>query len=752
MPFALDSLPELSEISEAVNYLLANFGANIAADPVTGQITGPTGTVIAYLYKYLAVKYADSADGSLNFSDSPTGRLYYGLRNTDDSVESTNPADYIWTKVAGGFGTTNFLWYITGGGRQIQFFVGPAAPDIGWVQTLPDAIDLDIITSTLATPAFLPYFQPATLQVIRTGNPLTPNFTGVTPKLYATAGGAMSPFVDAQYDTDPAFGNNTWRIGNSSTTGYGDITYYQIAIGTPTNAGGYALWPQPTGMTGTPASLIVPVRYKDSFGVVTQSSPAIIQFVFTDQGSSGDKIAYPSVYQWNTSIPTISGTSTYTWSSNTFSPTPSGWSTAPTSATPGFTLYEAKVTLSAAAGATTSTINWTTASVLSIGYAGGDGLSSRICYARVASNPTPVSGNIVTSGSSGFPTSTQSSTTWGFAATWGASDPNPSSTNSLYQSDGIYNATTNQTTWTTPYISSLKVGQLSAVATNTGTLTVDSSLTMNTTGYIRGGQTAYNTGTGFFLGYSATTYKMSIGVIQNGTADVSTDVITSSSHGLSNNTPVSFTSIGAVTGISVNTTYYVVSSTTNTFKISLTIGGSSIDLTGTSSSVSFTSKNFSWDGSDLSVVGGSINGSTLTGGVIQTGTSGARLVMGGPSYQQALMGYNSGGGLTMGFNASVGQVYASNYVGGIAGDFDNSSSTSPAIRGSNTSSGNGVGIEGRSSNYFGGAFYGGSTSAPVYVNPVGSLPTQGAINGALCVYNNLLYFHNGTTWKQVVLI
>ena len=64
MPFALDSSPELSEISEAINYLLANFGANMAADPVTGEITGPTGLVIAYLYRYLSVKYADSADGS----------------------------------------------------------------------------------------------------------------------------------------------------------------------------------------------------------------------------------------------------------------------------------------------------------------------------------------------------------------------------------------------------------------------------------------------------------------------------------------------------------------------------------------------------------------------------------------------------------------------------------------------------------------------------------------------------------------
>jgi hypothetical protein len=92
MPFALTNNPSQSEVSDAINYLLANFGPNLAADPDNGQISGPSGVIIAYLYKYIAVKYADSFDGSVNFSNSPTNRLYYGLRNNNDSVESTNPA------------------------------------------------------------------------------------------------------------------------------------------------------------------------------------------------------------------------------------------------------------------------------------------------------------------------------------------------------------------------------------------------------------------------------------------------------------------------------------------------------------------------------------------------------------------------------------------------------------------------------------------------------------------------------------
>ena len=150
MPFALTSDPSQSEISEAINYLLANFGPNLSADPNNGQISGPSGVIIAYLYQYIAVKYADSFDGTLNFSNSPTGRLYYGLRNTNSSVESTNPADYIWFLAAGGFGTTKFLFYQTNGGRQINFFVGTTAPNSTYLQETGASIDLDVVTTTTA--------------------------------------------------------------------------------------------------------------------------------------------------------------------------------------------------------------------------------------------------------------------------------------------------------------------------------------------------------------------------------------------------------------------------------------------------------------------------------------------------------------------------------------------------------------------------------------------------------------------------
>jgi len=166
MPFALDSQPSVSEMSEAINYLLGNLAPGLSANPDTGQITSPTGNVVAYLYKYLAVKYADSFDGSLNFSNSPTNRGYYGLRNSDDPTESTNPADYVWYKVSGGFSTNKFLFYLTTGGRSIEIFVGLAAPSVNYKQDDGSSIDLDFVTAATTSPS--------NFAVLRTANDFSP--------------------------------------------------------------------------------------------------------------------------------------------------------------------------------------------------------------------------------------------------------------------------------------------------------------------------------------------------------------------------------------------------------------------------------------------------------------------------------------------------------------------------------------------------------------------------------------------------
>lgn len=55
----------------------------------------------------------------------------------------------------------------------------------------------------------------------------------------------------------------------------------------------------------------------------------------------------------------------------------------------------------------------------------------------------------------------------------------------------------------------MNVSQLSGITADLGAITAG-SIVLNTSGFIRGGQTAYDTGTGFFLGYSSG-YKFSLG-------------------------------------------------------------------------------------------------------------------------------------------------------------------------------------------------------------------------------------------------
>ena len=145
MDFALSNKPNTTSIADAVNYLLANLNSNsLIYNSVTGAITSG-GVVVGYLYRYLWVKYSTSFNGSTGFSNSPTNATYYGLRNSDTDIESTNPSDYTWT--AQTFGTTNYFWYLATGGRTITIFVGTAAPTPSWSQDPGTAIDLDSVTS-----------------------------------------------------------------------------------------------------------------------------------------------------------------------------------------------------------------------------------------------------------------------------------------------------------------------------------------------------------------------------------------------------------------------------------------------------------------------------------------------------------------------------------------------------------------------------------------------------------------------------
>jgi len=151
MPFFLDGNPTPGEVSEAINYILANLdngtptgSYTVSNNPETGFVSNSFGDVLEYQYRYLNIKYADNISG-LNFSDNPYSRLYFGVRNTDETTESVNPADYTWFEVTGGFGINKVLWIAVTGGRHVNYAISQDAPDANqnWQVAPLQAIDLD---------------------------------------------------------------------------------------------------------------------------------------------------------------------------------------------------------------------------------------------------------------------------------------------------------------------------------------------------------------------------------------------------------------------------------------------------------------------------------------------------------------------------------------------------------------------------------------------------------------------------------
>ena len=140
---------DATDIAGAINYVLANLTPQgLVINETTGELANPnTGQTYSYLFKNLGVAYANDALGS-GFSNSPINKQYFGVRNTPNVTESLNPADYSWTQVTGGFGTTKTLWYYTNGGKQISFYAGVTAPSVAWEQVPLSVIDLDRLTTS----------------------------------------------------------------------------------------------------------------------------------------------------------------------------------------------------------------------------------------------------------------------------------------------------------------------------------------------------------------------------------------------------------------------------------------------------------------------------------------------------------------------------------------------------------------------------------------------------------------------------
>lgn len=102
------------------------------------------------------------------------------------------------------------------------------------------------------------------------------------------------------------------------------------------------------------------------------------------------------------------------------------------------------------------------------GATGASGSSARRSYALYSGNPS-VTGAAVVKAGSALPSVSDFSPS--AATSFTTTVQNPGSSQAMFQSDGIYDPVANQTTWGTPYLSNLKVGNLSAISADLGTIT-----------------------------------------------------------------------------------------------------------------------------------------------------------------------------------------------------------------------------------------------------------------------------------------
>lgn len=280
-------------------------------------------------------------------------------------------------------------------------------------------------------------------------------------------------------------GTSTYTWASGAVSGYGGAGGWGAAAGSNPGTPGLNLWVASIAVSGASDAITSSVDW-------SAGTPAVNAYSQNGaNGAAGMQSAKATVYRWDATIPAGPvGASTYTWATSSFGAAPALWQLTPgSSPTPGFTLWAAEVSLVDSASNLTTNFNWTSAGVSARGYAGTAGAngtngtngsngsngspgtagdSYRTAY-LLSTVPTPSSNP--SSEYNAYSSSTPGSQTWGLGGSWSTTVPSIPTGYYLYQSDGIYYPGSNSTWWSIPYWSSLKVGSLSAISANLGTIT-----------------------------------------------------------------------------------------------------------------------------------------------------------------------------------------------------------------------------------------------------------------------------------------
>lgn len=266
-------------------------------------------------------------------------------------------------------------------------------------------------------------------------------------------------------------GTSTFDWTTGANTSYTNSDAWRAVAPANPNIPGIMLWVAAKPITAAGGTATTTVSYATGAVITAYTQNG-------KDGAAGVKSAVARAYLWSIGAPpTATGSATYTWASGTYDNVPTGgWSiTKPAAPAKGYTLYEASVNLLDAAGSATSAINWTNATIVGVGYVGVDGSGSTGASAAIAY--TLIDGFTLNSTPSSFVANGKAlptTGTWGETRAWTSQPSVPAAGQAVFQSNGIYDPTTDKTTWGLPYLSALRVGSLSAITANLGAITAGS--------------------------------------------------------------------------------------------------------------------------------------------------------------------------------------------------------------------------------------------------------------------------------------
>lgn len=126
----------------------------------------------------------------------------------------------------------------------------------------------------------------------------------------------------------------------------------------------------------------------------------------------------------------------------------------------------------------------------------------------------------------------------------------------------------------------LKSGTTVKTVTITGNYGSPTPITKPGCGVTLGSYTITQTNTsGIEIGQQVTAVGTSTTTPAAVTLTDATDLVTRTAHGLQNDDEISFAAITTTTGLVINTIYYVINATTDTFQVAATLGGAALPLT-----------------------------------------------------------------------------------------------------------------------------------------------------------------------------